>query len=74
MGKSFIKLERVKHGDIYINTDHIIAMQPTDDAWFKQTSVRTYISLTLPLSSCEVKETIEEIIELIKNAENEVQI
>lgn len=72
MKQTFIKLRQVKHGDIYVNLTHIVAMQPTDEAWFKQTGVRTYVSLTLPLSSCEIIETAEEIIELIKKAENEV--
>lgn len=74
MKMKFINLTK-KNGDkIVINPHYIIAMQPTDEEWKKQTGVSTYLTLALPISGCDVKETVEEIIGLIKESENEVQV
>lgn len=74
MKTNFIRLTKAKFGEIWISPNHIIAMQPTDDVWFRQTGTRTFVHLSLPLSQCDVKETVEEIVELIKKAENEIQV
>lgn len=75
MRTRFIILHKAKGGDVLlINPIHIIAMQPTPDYWRKQTGITTYMSLALPFGQCEVKESVEEIVRLIKEVENEVQV
>lgn len=75
MRTRFIKLHKAKGGDVLlINPIHIIVMQPTPDYWRKQTDITTYMSLASPFGQCEVKESVEEIVELIKKVENEAQV
>lgn len=75
MRTRFIRLHRSKGADVLlINPIHIISMQPTPEYWRKQTGITTYMSLVLPFGQCEVKESVEEIIELIRKSEDEVQV
>ncbi len=68
MGNNFIRLNKTNGGEIFISANHIVAMEPSTEAWFDMTGTRTHIHLSLPLSGCDVKETVEGIISLVNKA------